>query len=222
MKISITSSRSPWSGHSWFTKAFLWTYDWFALGFCCQFVWQCPSSYILKFYNEHISANHLDIGVGTGFFLDKCRFHVQLPSLVLLDLNPNMLEKAQKRLNRYHPQVYQMNIMESHPLSIPAFDSIGLSYILHCLPGTMATKEAVFQNIVPLLKPGGTVFGTTFLYKGVKRSPLATCAFWFTNLFRFMENKEDSLDALEQSLKKYFSEVYIEQRGCAVLFWARR
>ncbi|MEE8414084.1 MAG: hypothetical protein V3R96_05990, partial [Dehalococcoidales bacterium] len=57
-----------------YTKFFLSIYDWLALGYFCRFVWKCPSYQMLDVYNEHISGNHLDIGVGTGYFLDKCRF----------------------------------------------------------------------------------------------------------------------------------------------------
>jgi SAM-dependent methyltransferase len=218
--ISRVSSRTPWSGHALYTKAFLSAYDWFALGFHCRFVWQCPPSHVLELYDQHISRNHLDIGVGTGYFLDKCRFPTEHPRLVLVDINPNSLAVAQKRLKRYHPQVHRRDILEPLCIDTPGFDSIGLSHLLHCLPGTMDTKGTVFQNIMPLLNPGGVVFGTTFLYEGIKSNPLAKYMFWWTNLLGFMTNKQDSMDGLAQNLRRYFSESHIESRGCGALFWA--
>jgi hypothetical protein len=86
----------------------------------------------------------------------------------------------------------------------------------------MNTKGVVFQNILPLLNPGGVVFGTTFLYQGIKRNFPATFTFWWTNLLGFMTNKQDSPDGLAWNLKKYFSESRIEMRGCEALFWARK
>jgi hypothetical protein len=49
-------------------------YDLAVLQFSNSFVWQCSSHVLLDFYNQHISDKHLDIGVGTGYFLDRCRF----------------------------------------------------------------------------------------------------------------------------------------------------
>jgi len=42
-------------------------YDLWVLGFSNTFVWRCPTRLLLEFYNEHISGNHLDVGVGTGY-----------------------------------------------------------------------------------------------------------------------------------------------------------
>ncbi len=137
---SRDSLRTPWSGQALHTKAFLSVYDWFALGVSCRFVWQCPTGNVLKLYDEHISRNHLDIGVGTGYFLDRCRFPIEQPRLVLVDINPDSLAMAQKRLKRYHPRVYRGDILEPLCIDTPGFDSIGLSLLLHCLPGTMDTK----------------------------------------------------------------------------------
>ena len=116
-------------------------YDWLALELHCRFIWRCPASRIAGFYDRHISGNHLDIGVGTGYFPDKCRSMGNNPRLALMDINPDNLARARKRLKRYRPAVYQANILEPVSLDVPGFDSIGLSYVLHCLPGTMETKE---------------------------------------------------------------------------------
>jgi len=177
---------------------------------------------VLELYDQHISRNHLDIGVGTGYFLDKCRFPVERPRLVLFDISADTLAAAQRRLKRYQPQAYRGDVLKPLLIKSPPFDSIGLCHLLHCLPGTMDTKEAVFQNIVPLLNPGGVVFGTTFLYEGIKRGPVANSMFWWTNRLGFMTNKQDSLEGLAENLDGYFSESHIELRGCAALFWARK
>ena len=224
----ITDSRKPdftgtaWSGEALLTRSFLSIYDWFALEFHCRLVWRCAAANIVEFYNQHISGNHLDIGVGTGYFLDKCRFPVNNPRLALADINYDGLAIAQKRLKRYQPSVYRRNVLEPVHLDGQRFDSIGLCHVLHCLQGTMETKEIVFEHILPLLNPGGIVFGTTFLYRGIKRSLLATGTFWLANRLRFMCNKQDSPEELARSLKKYFTESHIELCGCEALFWARR
>ena len=215
------SPRTPWSGKAPHTRLFLSIYDWLALECHCRLIWRCSPSDIVDFYNQHISENHLDIGVGTGYFLDKCQFLTKNPRLVLMDINADILAMAQKRLKRYQPSVYQRNILEPIPLDVHGFDSIGLGHVLHCLPGTMETKGIVFENILPLLNPGGIVFGTTFLFQGIKRNLLATSAFWLANRTGFMSNHQDSLEGLTQNLKKYFAESHIDLCGCEALFWAR-
>jgi hypothetical protein len=86
----------------------------------------------------------------------------------------------------------------------------------------METKGIVFKNILPLLNTEGIVFGTTFLFHGVKRNLLATNTFWWANKLRFMSNQQDSLEGLTQGLKKYFTESHIDLCGCEALFWARK
>ncbi len=91
-----------------------------------------------------------------------------------MDLNPNSLAVAARRLARYHPETYLRNVLDPIQIDAPPFDSVGIANLLHCLPGTMATKKVVFDNLKAVLNPGGTLFGCTVLWKGVKRSPLAT------------------------------------------------
>ena len=220
--MSRSASLTPWSGQSPFATAFFSIYDWFALGLHCRFVWQCPSSHILDFYDHHVSGNHLDVGVGTGYFLDKCRFPIERPRLVLVDANSDILSRAKKRLKRYDPQIYRRDILEPLCIDTPGFDSVGLSLLLHCLPGSMNTKSMAFQNVMPLLNAGGVLFGATLLSEGVRSNPLSTFTFWWANQLGFMTTGQDSLEGLDRNLKKYFSGSHIELRGCAALFWARK
>jgi len=37
-------------------------------------LWRCPKSLMLQGYQRNVGACHLDIGVGTGFFLDQATF----------------------------------------------------------------------------------------------------------------------------------------------------
>src|SRR5918996_6376268 len=84
------------AGAAIYSKPVLSVYDLYVLGFSNTFVWRCPSHLILDFYNEHISGNHLDVGVGTGYFLDKCKFPTHHPRIALADLNTNSLQATKK------------------------------------------------------------------------------------------------------------------------------
>jgi hypothetical protein len=64
-------------------------------------------------------------------------------------------------LTRYSPQVVKANVLEPLELGAARFDSVGLNGVLHCLPGTLETKAAVFQNLKPFVEQGGVVFGST-------------------------------------------------------------
>ena len=55
----------------------------------------------------HVGARHLDVGVGTGWFLDHCRWPVESPKITLLDLNENSLAVASKRIRRHAPATMQ-------------------------------------------------------------------------------------------------------------------
>src|SRR5258708_16057798 len=99
----MTTRDASLAGAAIYNKVILSVYDIGVLGIANAVIWKCSTSKILTFYNQHISANHLDIGVGTGYFLDKCRFPSNAPKLTLFDLNPNSLESTAKRVRRYNP-----------------------------------------------------------------------------------------------------------------------
>ncbi len=209
-------------GQAIYTKSFLSLYDLSVLGFFCRFIWKCPSYHILELYDQYVSANHLDIGVGTGYFLDHCKFPAANPRLALMDLNPNSLEMSRQRLERYNPKVYHMSVLELNKTKLQSFDSIALTNLLHCLPGTMKTKGAVFENIKSLLNPGGVVFGSTILWNGVKNSFLARYFINVNNAKGVMTNKQDDLDSLKRNLEQNFSESSVKIIGSMALFWAKK
>ena len=121
------------AGQALYTRLFLAMYDFAALGILCRLLWGCPAGRMLELYNKHISANHLDIGVGTGYFLDHCVFPGEAPRLALMDLNPNCLDFTGKRVARYNPEIYRKNVLEPFDIQAPGFDSVGILNLLHCL-----------------------------------------------------------------------------------------
>ncbi|MBE9166824.1 class I SAM-dependent methyltransferase [Pleurocapsales cyanobacterium LEGE 06147] len=209
------------AGQAVYTKLTLAIYDLWVLGISNRFIWKCSSSHLLEHYNQHISGNHLDLGVGTGFFLDLCTFPTNNPRIVLMDLNPNSLEVTSRRLARYHPVSYRRNVLEPIQFDGQGFDSVGLNYLLHCLPGTILTKAVVFENILPLLNPNGVIFGSTLLTVGVERGFLAQRLMDFYNKKGIFNNKNDNLEDLKKILEKNFSESSVKTIGCVALFWGR-
>src|SRR4030095_13595292 len=107
-----SSTASAAAGAAIYTRQLLSVYDLAVIKVSNQLAWRCPAQLTLSFYNQHLSANHLEVGVGTGYYLDLCRFPSSTPRLVLLDLNPNSLHIATQRLQRYNPRIVLANILE--------------------------------------------------------------------------------------------------------------
>lgn len=208
-------------GAAVYTPSILAAYDWFVLGFSNSLVWKCPSQVILDFYNEHVSGKHLDIGVGTGYFLDRCRFPSTAPTLALFDLNPNSLAKTARRLRRYAPSCHAGNVLCPIDIGLSGFGSIGLNYLLHCLPGNLESKSIVFEHAKPLLEDGGVIFGSTILGTDVPHNFLARKLMPAYNAKGFFSNLTDRRQDLEAGLKAHFGEYTIRIEGCVALFSAR-
>jgi methyltransferase family protein len=209
------------AGQAVYSRSMLAIYDWFVLGFSNRLIWRCPSQYILALYNQHVTLNHVDVGVGTGYFLDRARFPNDHPRLGLMDLNPNCLEAAGKRITRYRPELYRANVLDPIALQTSRFDSISLTYLFHCLPGTIRTKGAVLGNLKPLLNQGGVMFGATLLSEGVYRGWAAKRLMAFYNSKGIFANEHDDLQGLRDVLSEHLNNVTVEVVGCAALFSGR-
>jgi hypothetical protein len=215
------SNQTAAAGAAIYTKRLLSVYDLAVVKLSNRLAWGCPAYLTLSFYNQHISANHLDVGVGTGYYLDRCRFPSSTLRLALLDLNPNSLSMAARRLHRYHPTVQLANVLVPMQIDGPAFDSIALNYVLHCLPGTMRSKQAVFANLRPWLEPQGVVFGTTILGQGIRPNLLARKLMKLYNAKGIFSNREDNLIDLEAILKRTFRDYWTKVVGYVAFFTAR-
>jgi SAM-dependent methyltransferase len=209
------------AGHAVYTRFVLHAYDLVVLGFSNRLLWKCPTAQLMQHYNRHITANHLDVGVGTGYFLDRCRFPSRTPRVALLDLNPNALEFASRRIARYKPEAHLHNVLQPFVVEVQRFDSVAINYLLHCLPGSIESKAVIFDHLKALINPGGALFGSTLLPGGVSLGPLARRLMAFYNRRGIFSNRSDTLDGLERALRRRFSDVSIRLIGCAALFSAR-
>lgn len=209
------------AGQAIYSPATLAVYDLVVLGLSNPLVWRCPTRRILELYDRRVTDNHLDVGVGTGWYLDRCRFPVSSPRIGLLDLNPNSLAAASRRIARYRPEQYRADVLQPLEFSVPPFGSIALTYLLHCLPGEIADKAVVLDNLASLLTPDGVVFGATLLSIGVERSAAARALMRLYNRKGVFSNTADSLEALQAVLSERFKFVEIDTVGCAALFTAK-
>lgn len=208
------------AGQAVYTKRVLALYDYLVLGFSNRFIWKCPSQRIQAHYDRHITTNHLDVGVGTGYFLDRCRFP-STPHLTLVDLNPNSLEFASNRLARYKPQTFKRNVLEPIEIGTSEVDSVAVSYVLHCVPGTIESKAAAFDHLKDLMNPAAVLFGSTLLQGGVAQTWYAKRLMNIYNAKGIFCNERDDLEGLRRALAQRFRDVSVEVVGCVALFAGR-
>lgn len=206
------------AGQAVYTRRTLSLYDLIVLGISNRCIWKCPSTRIAELYHRHLSSNHLDVGVGTGYFPDKCRFPTDAPRVAMMDMNPNTLDFASRRISRYHPETYRQNILEPIEQPIKPFDSIATNYLFHCLPGSLPEKSVAFDHLSKLMNPGCRIFGATILHHGVQPNWPARRLMDFYIRKGIFSNSTDSLDDLKASLQQRFHQVEIEVIGCVALF----
>jgi SAM-dependent methyltransferase len=207
------------AGHAVYSPMVLRSYDWFVLGLSNHIMWRCPTIELRGLYDRNISARHLDVGVGTGYFLDKARWPVSNPAITLVDLNTNSLDFAAKRIRRYEPQTVVANLLEPLPPLEP-FGSAALCYLLHCIPGAIPDKAVAFDHVRPLLAPDARIFGATILQGSVPRSRPAQALMNLYNSKGIFSNAADTLEDLETALRERFSDVKVEVKGVVALFQA--
>jgi SAM-dependent methyltransferase len=223
---AATAARLPKSdpayrGQADYTPAFLAVYDPLVLGLANRRIWRCPTSEILGLYAEHVSGAHLDAGPGTGYYLERCAFATRPRAITLLDVNPDVLDVAARRLRRFQPGVHQANLLAPIDLAPGTFDSVALTHVLHCLPGTIAEKAVVFDHLGALLAPGGRLFGATILGTGVPHTPLSRALMRFLNARGVFGNRHDDLDGLRRALDTRFAFSEVRTVGSVALFVAR-
>ncbi|OJD40313.1 methyltransferase domain-containing protein [Diplodia corticola] len=169
-------------------------YDYLVLGLYCRFAWRCPTHPTLTtFFNSHVPTTTtssstdrrqlrmLDIGVGTGYFLEQAPLSAAgISDVVLVDLNANCLARTAPRVQAAHPHVncipvqadfYRLDdsrLLAASPTpsssSSPSddhggdahhhhrgFDAISAMLLLHCLPGPPARKAAALCGLRTLM-----------------------------------------------------------------------
>jgi len=204
-----------------YTPLTLHLYDALVLGFCNRFVWRCKSRELLALYQRNVSGRHLDVGVGTGYFLDRVQFPVTHPAITLLDANAACLTFASRRIARHSPRLVEANVLDPLP-AIGPFSSVGLCYLIHCLPGSIPTKAILFDHLKAVMTPAACIFGATIVQGTAPRSWAAQRLLDFYNAKSFFANARDTVDDLEAELASRFRNVKVRMQGNVALFKAQR
>ena len=210
------------AGAAIYTRSFLRIYDPVVHGFNLPVLWRCRSARVQRLYDDLASPNHLDVGVGTGHYLDRCRFRTRPQRLVLLDLNPNSLARTCQRVARLRPEARLGDVLRPLTPRPASFDSVGLANLLHCLPGPMPSKAVAFDHLAAVMHPGAVLFGSTLLGRGAPASRPARLVMHVLNRRGVFSNTEDDHASLQASLEERFTEIQVEVVGVMALFCARK
>ena len=208
------------SSASVYTEHVLKVYNLWVLGISNRFFWKCSTRLQLQHFETFQRDEHLDIGVGTGYYLVHSSKTKNASRIALMDINRNSLSYAEKALSFKSPEIYIQDILQPVKQKIPAFDSISIFYLLHCLPGSMTDKEPVIAKIKALLKPSGVVFGSTILGVDQNLNALGTALMNRYNHQGVFSNLQDSKEGLEQALQAHFSYIKVITTGHVALFAA--
>jgi ubiquinone/menaquinone biosynthesis C-methylase UbiE len=108
------------------------------------------------------SAHVLELGPGPGFYSVEIARRLTDGRLDLFDLQPEMLEKARRRLERagcYDVSFTAGQASEEFPFPDNTFDISFLAAVI----GEVPDKQACIRSLARVLKPGGRlVFAETF------------------------------------------------------------
>ncbi|MEV0589381.1 class I SAM-dependent methyltransferase [Nonomuraea sp. NPDC050310] len=193
-------------------------YDRLVLGLGCSLFWRCPASEMADLYDTSVGRRHLDIGPGTGYFVDRCRFPGP-PELTLLDLSQPCLHASARRLARYRPDTCRADLTRPLPLPRHWFDSAAMNLVFHTIPGGWDGKGPILGHVAATLRPGGVLFGSTVLDAGVAM-PRRTRWFLREQQRGHFHNQGDDPAGLDRQLARYFAEHRLWIRGNVALFRA--
>lgn len=211
-------SDPAYKGQKGYGPAMLAVYDWWVLGFMARMVWKSPTSRIIDYYRPLFGKRHLDIGPGSGYCIDVSASGGT--DLTLLDPNTHVLAHCDKRLARFDPTVIEADVLKPLPVD-GRFDSIAMSFVLHCLPGPMESKAVAIQNAAAVLEPDGVLFGGTVLGIDERHTVPARAFIRAVNRQGAFDNLGDTRKGLEAILKDSFADVDIAVNGSLALFSAR-
>jgi SAM-dependent methyltransferase len=220
--VVVEKNDPTYAGQAIYTTGMLRLYNLLTFKYNLPVLWRCSQHDLLALYESNVTVRHLDVGVGTGYLLERCDLPSSTTKITLMDLNPNPLNYAARRLRRFEPSVHQADVLTPWHLPAGAFESVALVNLLHCLPGNMGEKSFVFEQTHLALAPGGVLFGATVLGDGVDLSRRARRKMEKFNRRGIFSNLEDNLEDLRNGLGRVFGGCEVEMRGAVALFTAQK
>ena len=184
----------------------------------CEKVWKCSQKHIIKNYNSNITPQHIEIGPGTGYFLKKENLDVSLNKLTLIDVNSKILNysKSNLKCDYSNIDVITHDLFTSEiPRDIP-FTSVGINYVLHCVPGNLQTKlDKLISN---LGNNTYNLFGASVVCDPLHMNPIAEYELMFLNACGIFNNNNDTYEELNEYLNNRNLKFSLEKQGYVAIF----
>lgn len=194
-------------------------YDAAVLNVAVPHAWGIPLAEERALYERCLGRRHLDVGVATGYFLQKTA-DGRCEEITLMDLNPNATAYAAQKLARFEVTQAVGDALKPFPVTGP-FDSIGLFHLLHCMPGSIPEKEQVFDHAIEKLAPGGVVFGASVTPLGQSQNPFAKLVLKGSNRRGALNNLKDAHEDLRRAIESRFRTATVHLRGLMTIWEAR-
>jgi SAM-dependent methyltransferase len=207
-----------YGGQSEYTPFFLKIYDPVVLGFFTRVIWRCPTPRLVEGYRRYVGHRHLDVGPGTGYFLERAGLPEGSP-VTLLDPNTNVLDHATRRLQRLDITAVEADVCKPLPIDGP-FDSAALNGVIHCLPGPLPRKAGAVANVAAVLAPHGVLFGASILGTLGPHTRLSRRTLDANNRRGIFDNLGDTQEGLREILGASFERVELETIGSMAIFAA--
>jgi SAM-dependent methyltransferase len=211
-------SDPAYRGQADYNGALLRLYDPLVLGPISRYVWRAPAELGIETYRQHIRPNHLDVGPGTGYFIDRAG----LPAgarVTIVDPNPNVLRHVTRRLRHLDVTAIEADVLKPLPFEGP-FASAGLNAVLHCLPGPLDRKAVAISNIARVLASDATLFGATVLGRSGRHTRAGRAMLAAFNRRGAFDNLDDTEDGIADILGRSFAVVTVRAAGGLALFTA--
>ena len=207
-----------YKGQRDYNRPLLNLYDPLVLGPIARFVWRCPTTGLVERYRRNIRGRHLDVGPGTGYFLDRSGLADRSP-VTILDPNPIVLRHVSRRLRRLDITAVEADVLKPLPVGGP-FDSAALHLVIHCLPGPIARKGTAVAHVADVLAPDGVLFGASVLGVSGRHNRAARSMLAAFNRQGGFDNLGDTEAGLREILAASFAHVQLETVGSIALFAA--
>ena len=121
----------------------------------------------------------LDLGAGTGALSEAMLRHDAIGTVELVDVDPEMLDQARARLERFERRARFREQSFLDPL--PGCDAVAASLALHHIP-EMADKRALYRRIHACLRPGGVFVNADAVMSSDAEEREAGYAFWAAHM----------------------------------------
>jgi hypothetical protein len=191
----MDASDPAYKGQRDFTPLTLRFYDPFVLSFSARWIWHCPVERLVENYRWHIRPNHLDVGPGTGYFLEHSGLE-RGSEVTLLDPNMEVLRHAATRLDRYDVTAVEADVLKPLPVRGPV------------------------RNIASVLHPEGLFFGSTVLGDEGNHGWAARRMLNAYNGRGSFDNRTDTEENVRQVLDASFEHVEYEVVGSIAIWFA--